>query len=304
MEKINTFVINPVLPNYIEKFLETLHEHTPENFQVIIVDQTKNGIYDLVKRFKPEVYLRSYRNLGFSKSMNMGGRLATTKYVTFANDDIEFLNKKWWSGIEETFAMDKRIIAVNPDSAKIAMWGYGLDHYTKYELLPQEQCHTDEGYEYLLKGDYSNHKDAMIKDRGVMVPMPKTFPFLQTGVVDGIATWCTTFDREKFWMLGGFDEKYYPGGGEDHDICARAYSKHYRMVGTSKSFVWHHWSSSRDHLDEVPEIQRELVWNNHDELWPPKWNGGQSMDPWAHWTDKDGNKHPMKRVAEVTITPL
>ncbi len=304
MPKINTFIVFPVLPNYIGRFLETLHQFTTPNFQVIVVDQTRDGCYDVVKSFNPELYIRSYRNLGFSKAANTGARLATTPYITICNDDIEIINSKWWEGIDETLKIDEKICAVNPDSPKIAMWGYGCDHYTKFDLLDQASCSTEEGYNYLLKGDFSNHADAKVLDLGQWKPLPKSFPLHQEGVCDGIATWFTVFKRDIFWQLGGFDEKYYPGGGEDHDICARAYSKGYRMVGTSKSWVWHHWSSSRDHQEKVPAIDPRLVWNHHDELWPPELNGGQHMDPWGHWTDKDGNKIPMKRIGQVQIIPL
>src|SRR3989304_4654457 len=304
MDKLNTIVVFPVIPDYIEKFLQTLHEFTPPNFQVIVVDQTKDGIYDVVKRFNPEVYIRVYRNMGFSKAANMGAKLATTKYVTIANDDIEFINMKWWQGIEDTFAQADNIIAVNPNSPKLAMWGYGCDHYTRFEILDQESCKTEAGYDYLIKGDYSNHENATLVDKGEVKPIPKSFPLKQAGVVDGIATWFTVFDRERYWKLGGFEEKYYPGGGEDHDICARAYSKGYRMVGTMKSWVWHHWSSSRDHPEKLPPLRQDLVWNNHDELWPPEWNEGAQMDPWGRRTDKDGKKIPLKRVPLVSTAFL
>lgn len=299
MEKINTFVLFPVLPDYVGAFLRTLHQFTPPNFQVIVVDQTKDGIYDVVKPFNPELYVRSYRNLGFSKAANMGAALATTKYVTIANDDVEFINNRWWNGIEETFSSDERIIAVNPNSPKIAMWGYGCDHYTKFEILDQQSCATEAGYDYLLKGDYKNLEGRTIIDKGETKPLPTSFPLTQTGVIDGIATWFTVFKREVYWGLGGFDEKYYPGGGEDQDMNARAYSKGLRMVGTMKSWVWHHWSSSRDHPEKLPPLRQDLVWNNHDELWPPELNFGARMDPWGHRTDENGNKVPLKRVAKV-----
>jgi len=304
MQKINTFIFFPVVTNYIEKALETLHEFTPPNFQVIIVDQTKNGIYDKVHKFNPELYIRSYRNLGFAKAANTGARLATTPYITICNDDIEIINKKWWDGVEETFDMDEKIIGVNPNSAKIAMWGYGCDHHTRLELLSKEECHTDAGYEYLLKGDYRNHADTKIMDKGIEIPLPKSFPLEQAGVIDGIATWFTVFKRDHYWSLGGFDERYYPGGGEDHELCARAYSQGLRMVGTSKSWIWHDWSASRDHPENVNPAIPELCWNNHDEIFPPELNEGAHADPWGHRTGKDGNKIPLIRVPEVHVAPL
>jgi GT2 family glycosyltransferase len=314
MPKLNTFVVFPVLPDYIEAFLKTLKQNTPDNYQVIVVDQTKDGCFDVVKPYNPELYIRSYRNLGFSKAANTGAKLATTPYVTICNDDVEFINPKWWQGIEDTFAMADNIVAVNPECPKYAMWGYGCDHYTKFEVLGYKDSFTEEGYQYLLKGDFSNHKGEIITDKGQPRPLPESFPLQHTGICDGIATWLTVFKRDVYWQLGGFDEKYYPGGGEDHDINARAYSKGLRMVGSTKSWVWHHWSSSRDHQDKLPSIDPRLVWNNHDELWPPQWNMSwdeklqkmipTSMDPWGHVTLQDGTKVPMRRISEVHVTPL
>lgn len=304
MEKINTFIFVPVIPDFIEKALETLHKFTPPNFQVIIVDQTVDGIYQKVSKYNPEVYMKVYRNMGFAKAMNMGARITTTKYVTFANDDIEWINTKWWQGIEDTFATDEKIVAVNPNSSKIAMWGYGCDHFTKFELLSQAECETESGYDYLVKGDYTNHKNSTIIDAGAEKPLPASFPLTQAGVIDAIATWCPVFKRDIFWALGGFEEKYYSGGGEDHDLNARAYSKGLRMVGTMKSWVWHHWSSSRDHPEKLPPLREDLIWNNHDELWPPEWNEGHKMDPWGHYTNSKGERVPLKRVPRVTTIPL
>ena len=304
VQKLNTFVVFPVIPGYIEAFLRTLHQFTPPNFQVIVVDQTKDGIYDLVKPYNVELYIRSYRNLGFSKAANIGARLATTPYITIANDDVEFINSAWWQGIEDTFSTDEKIIAVNPNSPKIAMWGYGMDHYTKFELLRKEDCATEQGYRYLVDGDYSNHSLSTVSDKGETKPLPNSFALKQAGVIDAIATWFTVFKRDKYWALGGFDEKYYPGGGEDQDINARAYSKGLRMVGTMKSWVWHHWSSSRDHPEKLPKLNDELVWNNHDELWPPDWNEGHHMDPWGHYTNSKGVRTPLKRVPDVHVMPL
>jgi GT2 family glycosyltransferase len=299
MDKLNTFIICPILPNFTEPFLESVHKLNPPNFQVIIIDQTKDGIYEKVKRFNPEIYLRVYRNVGFSKAMNMGAGLSTTPYITCANDDVEIVNSRWWDGIVETFESDQRIIAVNPNSPKVAMWGYGCDHYTKLEICSKEESKTEAGYDYLLKGNFENLKGKLILDNGEMKPIPESFPLIQTGVCDGIATWFTVFKRDIFNQLGGFDEKYFPGGGEDQEMCARAYSKGMRMVGTMKSWVWHEWSSSRDHPELLPPRRKELDWNNHDEIWPPELNEGAHMDPWGMRTLPDGSKVPLKRVPIV-----
>lgn len=296
----NVFIFNPIRPDFIERCLMTLYKYTDmENNRVILVDQTLKGMYDLVKD-KVQLYLRPHRNLGFAKSMNEGivhGRHWKSKYITCCNDDIEWMHKSWWDGILETFAQDpKRIMAVNPMSPREPGWGYGLDHGEYIDLIDYKEKYDEEDYQYLLKGDFS-------KVQG----LPDSFPRHKTGVIDAIATWCTIYKREFFDKFGMYDERYYPGGGEDYDINARCYREGYRMVGTTRSWVWHWWGTSKDKTDHkgksLPAIQ-ELVWMNPDYLWPPEKNNGQKMDPWGHVTLKDGTKKPMVRRKEIGVVDI
>ena len=213
------------------------------------------------------------------------------------NDDIEFINKKWWDGILETFDQDKkRIVAVNPMSPREPGWGYGLEHGKYIDLIEYKEDYDEKDYQYLLKGDFS-------KVQG----LPDSFPKQKVGVIDAIATWGTVFKKAFFKKFGLFDERYYPGGGEDYDLNARCYREGYRMVGTTRSWVWHWWGASKDtkdHQGKSLPIIPELVWMNPDYLWPPEKNNNQKMDPWGKWTDDKGEKHPMYRRKEIGIIDI
>lgn len=296
----NTFIFNPVRPDFIEKALETLYRHTDmSQSRVIVVDQTKQGL-QLDPRLV-HLILRPHRNLGFSKSMNEGiihGLYWGSKYITCANDDIEYMDNRWWDGIEETFKRyGDSVLAVNPMSPREPGWGYGLPHGENIDLLPYKDF-TKEDYDYLLKGDFSSLDSSL----------PKTFPRKKSGVIDAIATWHTTFRREMFEKIGLFEERYYPGGGEDYDLNARAYREGYRMLGTTLSWVWHWWGKSKDSEGDFKEtglsIVDELRWSKSGELWPTDQNGGQSMDPWGRWTDEHGVKHPMARDATIGVVDI
>lgn len=312
----NTFVINPVRPDFIDRCLYTLYKYTDmTNNRVVVVDQTLEGIdLDLqLSLGKVHLVLRPHRNLGFSKSMNEGiihGLRWKSKYITCMNDDIEFISPLWWEGIVETFGQDERIIGVNPMSPREPGWGYGLDHGEHLDLLDYKTEFSDEEYQWLLEGDFSDIK----KERG----FPESFPEKKVGVIDAIATWCTIFKREAFELFGLFEERYYPGGGEDYDYNARVYREGYRMVGTTRSWVWHWWGSSKDRTDEytgkgLPVVD-ELRWMNPDQLWPPEknlsWNEETqqmeptSFDPWGRVTLEDGSKEPMYRVPEIGIVDI
>jgi GT2 family glycosyltransferase len=303
-----TFVINPVRPTFINKCLETLYKYTDmTDKRVVVVDQTLDGLPD-DKRI--HLKLRPHRNLGFSKSMNEGiihGYQWSSAYVVCMNDDIEFINKAWWDGIIETFNQDPRIMGVNPMSPREPGWGYGWDHGKYIDLIEYKEEYDEKDYQYLLKGDFSQVQG-----------LPDTFPRQKTGVIDGIATWCTVFKREFFDKFGLFEERYYPGGGEDYDMDARCYREGYRMVGTTRSWVWHHWGSSKDYQEKVNDtglpIVPELCWANGDALWNPEinltWNDKEKkmvpmhFDPWGKVTLQDGSKKPMIRDEKIGITDI
>lgn len=315
----NTFVFNPIRADFIEKALKTLYKHTDmEDNRVIVIDQTKNGLFENRDTWLQisgliDLYIRPNRNLGFSKSMNEGiihGLRWGSNYITCCNDDIEFMDKRWWGGILETFNQDEKIKVVNPMSPKEPGWGYGLPHGMYLEILEYKENYTNEDYDYLLKGDFGAAKERfepLFAAHSQREDKLNTFPAQKIGVIDAIATWCTIFKREAFELFGMFEERYYPGGGEDYDYNARVYRDGYRMVGTTRSWVWHHWGKSKDtqeHNDQsLPPVQ-DLCWMKPDELWPPELNGGQSMDPWGKWTDERGNKHPMKRDERIGVVDL
>jgi len=305
------FIVNPIRKDFIERCLETLHKHTHIDFRVIVVDQTLDGLYENIKD-KVHMYLRPHRNLGFSKSMNEGIIHAMhwkAPYIMVMNDDLEFMDDRWWDGIIETFKSDERIMAVNPMSPREPGWGYGLEHGTYFELLDYKKEYTKEEYDWLLEGDFTEKKkefDHLFEAVG----RQNTFPDKKVGMIDAIATWGTVFKRECIEKFGLFDERFYPGGGEDYDYNARVYREGYRMVGTTRSWVWHWWGSSKDQQDDSQKrgksypIEDKYRWMNPDFLWPPEKNNGQIMDPWGKWTDEKGEKHPMYRVEEIGVVDI
>lgn len=288
-----TFVIPIIRNDFIVPCLESLYENThPNIFRVIVIDQSPAGVYKKIKKYT-HLYIRPYRNLGFAKAMNTGIRLVDTPYVSCFNDDVIFLNKKWWGGIKETFKMvGDNCLAVNPMSPREAAWGYGGKAPPGRILTPDgrgvefvdnngkpislERAKTEEGYNWLLNNVH--------------------------GWIDGIVTWGTTFKMDLFRKVEFFDERFYPGGGEDYDLNARAYDPgwgggRYRMVSTSRSWVWHFWGSSgspdtnKKRRQEIKEqgikFDDKLRWNNWASLWE---------NPGHHPTVSKGRKDKVKVI--------
>jgi len=308
---VNTFVVPIIRTDFIERCLETMHRHTPPGFQVVIIDQTPEGVLKDIPSRMFDGYFRPYRNLGFAKASNTGFKIAQGKvnevfehreyqeglhkgfrwmelrngdrlvlhgllstdfkfdpsFITTCNDDVEFINKRWWEGIIETFNKVETAVCVNPSCPKLPAWSMGTEE--DVDLFPYEEDYTEEDYDSMLvHPEWGGEK-----------------------VIDGICMWCTVFRTEAFEWVGYFDERFYPGAGEDYDYLGRSYKEGFRCVGTSRSWVYHHWGVSKDRMHEAKRavVDPRLAWNKIYEIWP---NG---FDIWGKCPD---------RLPEVATMPL
>lgn len=170
---------------------------------------------------------------------------------------------------------------------RIPGWGYGVKYNP--ELLPYKEEYTREEYDWLINGDFTDCKHQL----------PESYPRkIKGSIVDGSIFIMPYFRREIFEKIGLFDERFFPGSGEDMDFMARAYQKNYRIVSTSLSWVWHHLSKSKDLFAsgelEDPYYKNRPYWNNMGELWP------LGHDPWGK--DKDGKLLP--RIPEIFVDQI
>lgn len=315
MQRQLTIIIPIITGDNIGRCLETMYKYNdPSLFYVYVIDQT--GSRETQEKYEhlTHLWIRPYRNLGFSKACNTGIKLAQTPYIMLLNDDTEFMDSRWWQGILDTFEMDHHIIAASPMSPKEGAWGYGLTQENKDTWQPPQEYYRDpkdpgavivKGIEYkeeFTKEDY----DFLLNEH------PR---YRKDTMVDAIAMWGPVFKKSGLEKIGLFDEKFYPAGGEDYDMNARAYSCawpiprdecdlefHYRMVATTKSWIWHHWGKSKDDISGKDPgnklFESRPRWNANEELWP---NG---FDVWSHGHKEDGSKYPYKRIPQVHVDDL
>ncbi|MGH2613359.1 MAG: glycosyltransferase [Rhabdochlamydiaceae bacterium] len=319
--KQNTFVIPIIQPDYLPRMLETLYKYTEkDSFNIIVIDNSQtNEAREKCEKYT-HLWIKPYRNLGFAKSMNTGARLTDTKYITFANDDIEFMDSRWWQGIIDTFRSDYKIVAVNPMSPKDATWGYGHtgENHETWEPPKNYAAIEDKmGMVPIINGQPFNYKEQYTPEE--YTSLLENHPgWTKDNVLDAIATWCTVIRAEdvigKNPRIGLFDERFYPGGGEDTDFNARAYSDawptgkeeldedyRWRMVGTSRSWVWHHWGKSMDISARKPDdslFAKRERWNYVTKLWP------KGFDVWGRGTNPDGTRFPYIRDSQIFIDEL
>lgn len=275
----NTFIIPVIRTDLIERCLDTLYKNTIPNFYVYVIDQTPAGldIHRLREKFKNLLIIRPPKtinytkgNLGFAKATNLGIQLVETPFFTMCNDDVEFIDRRWWEGVMQTFdkvnesTPDRPCMMVNPSAIRLPDWSVGRPKDDHFDIIPYQESYTSEQYDDLV------NKDHYINEHLTLQP---------GSVIDGVTMYCSVFKTRMFLEVGLLNEKFYPGGGEDYDYNARANMFGYRCVGTTMSWVWHWWSKSLSTIGEEQMIRDSLdqnkMWNNNNELW------GEGFDIWG-----------------------
>jgi len=284
-----TLIFTPIHEKYIPRALYTLHKYLDEEFNVILIDQTQHGFTPETMRYCAplvDLYMHPVKHqMGYAKAMNEGIIHALhwgSEYIALANDDIEFINKRWWQGVQDTFSRDERIVGVCPMTPRHAGWGYGVDGYP--QVLDYKEEFSEADYDYLMEGNFEDKRDVL----------PESFPInnLKGTIVDGAVFVLPIFKRKVFEEIGLLDERFFPGSGEDMDLMARIYQNNQRVVSTSLSWIWHWWSKSKD-LFGSGELENKYYkprpyWNNMGDIWP------EGHDPWGK---RDGKLLP--RVKEI-----
>ena len=240
--------------------IDSIRRNSPEGLinKIIFINQSNDHI---PKNVDIEV---KCQNLGFAKALNTGLRLSDAPFVMCLNDDVVFLNKKWWEGIEQTFKDYSTALCVNPSSV----------------------CDPDgiggtkirDGFEY--KENYTDEEYVKL---------------LNPSVIDGICMWGPVFMRERLDKVKGvipgkawFDERFFPGGGEDYDLNRRGYLSGFRSLGTGKSCVWHWWHKTKHPLSGQEGAKDD------SKTWLSKWEwNGEMPDLYG---DKGNKNVPLNEI--------
>lgn len=278
--KLLTVIIPIIRPDLIERCLETLYDYTEEgSFYCFVIDQTVKGLdsTDLRNRFKNLMIIRTPKsdvhytgNLGFAQATNLGIQLVQTPYFMMCNDDVEFLNKRWWKGVMDTFEMvdkatpERPAVIVNPSSIKLPDWSVGLPSGQHHYIMPYDKWYSEADYTWLIEEPHYVNEHLTIQPGSVM---------------DGVTMYASVCDTKRFLEIGLLDERYFPGSGEDYDYSCRASMMNYRSVGTTLSYVFHHWSASFKAIQDEDDVKAimtpELNWNQTNEKW------GDNFDIWG-----------------------
>lgn len=266
--------------------LKSLRRNTPEGVinKVILIDQCEHN-HDEELKGLVDIHLKT-PNLGFAKAMNTGIRLSDAPYVMCANDDIIWLNKQWWAGIEYTFERAISALCVSPASVCDPDGAGGKSFMDMNGRVGKADYTKDAMSAFPYQEDYSDELYA------------KLLEMKGQGWIDGICMWGPVFKREMLDKLPGtipgkgwFDERFRYGGGEDYNMNRAAYKSGMRCLGTSHSIVWHHW-----HMTKGPTGSIGAHYDDNFQKLNGVWEDGQLLDK----ADVYG-QHGRKDIPQIVI---
>lgn len=277
--KFLTVIIPVIRTDLVGRCLQTLYEYTEPMFYCYIVDQTVEGLDATALRNKypnlmvirtPKSDVHYTGNLGFAQANNLAIQLVQTPYFMMCNDDVEFIHPKWWQGVLDTFEKvekatpERPAVIVNPSSAKLPDWSVGKPPGEDHCIIPYKEQYTDADWNFLVNEAHYVNEHLTIQPGSVM---------------DGVTMYASVCHTQRFLEIGLLDEKFFPGSGEDYDYSCRASMFGYRCVGTTLSYVWHHWSQTFKAAQEQEDVRSlmipELAWNQTNEKW------GEGFDIWG-----------------------
>lgn len=224
--KINPFVSLVVLhykhPELTIKLLESLHDTTYKNYEIILVDNSEKKECEKyrMKKYIPRhanfSYLPQSKNLGYAGGMNRGIQKSNGDYVVLMNNDIILLGN--W--LEELV----KVIEGNGSIGVIS----GMAIYDDGTIQKMGEVETNPfilRYKSLKKGE---------KDHG---------QYSEIVNVDVVSGSCWMVRKEVFDKIGLLDERFFIEWDEV-DFCYRARKAGYVTVVNPKSKIYHVGSAS------------------------------------------------------------
>lgn len=171
-------------------------------------------------RGKPGLQLRANeRNLGYTKTVNIGLREAGNDDVVLLNSDT-VVTPQWLEGLRSTAYGDERIGTVTAMSDNAGAFSFPV--IGKANPKPEKVSHDD-------------YAATIVQKTAGCAPVE-----VPTG-----SGFCMYIRRDLVAQIGEFDEKAFPRGyGEENDFCMRAIKAGWRNLITPRAFVFHVRSAS------------------------------------------------------------
>ncbi|WP_281054586.1 glycosyltransferase family 2 protein [Thermodesulfobium narugense] len=153
----------------VTRAINSVLKQTYSNIEFIIIDDfSEDGTEDLIRNFitnnKNIIYLKNKSNKGPSISRNIGVEVAKGDFITFIDDDIEYLPQK----VEKTINL---FMLSNEDDFVIYTNFYKIKNNEKKLFLPLNVRKEGCIYKNLLKGNFVDTSGLTIPRTCLLKPL-------------------------------------------------------------------------------------------------------------------------------------
>ncbi len=221
---IPAFICDIELVQIFTKMLESLKEHTPEEYELVIVDNGSQYMQEEMVGVA-DVYIRNKENLGFAGGNNKGIGYAIKNgadYVLLLNNDTTV----------DPFFLD-RLVESGESSKNIGIIGPEIYFYSD----PDRVWFSGGKINWLkTKGSHLGLNEKRIGKQS----NGKTGKITATDYMTGCAM---LIKKEVIEKIGGLSEDYFLYY-EDTDYCLRAQKEGWQCVLAPESRIWHKISQS------------------------------------------------------------
>ncbi|MBJ6362727.1 glycosyltransferase family 2 protein [Paenibacillus sp. GCM10012307] len=218
--------------------LESIRRHTPEEHEIIIIDNGSTDGTPGYARLQPDVILHENKeNLGFAKGCNQGVELATGDNVLFLNNDT-IMTKDWL----------KNMLQALYSSEHIGMVGPVTNYSSGHQRIPV--TYTDlAGLDAFSKSHIEAHAGSKLSVRRLV-------------------GFCLLVKRTVLDEIGGFDERFGLGNYEDDDLCLRAIRQGYGLYVAMDSFIHHYGHAT---MNQLPSDNLNTLLQQNSKKATEKW---------------------------------
>jgi GT2 family glycosyltransferase len=225
MSKYTASIIIPVFNqwNYTYSCLLSLQKNTPENIQVIVVDNgSTDKTVEELGNLGSSLWGDSFKavhltnNKGFASACNLGSQHALSEILIFLNNDTLLTSGWLWPLINKLYT-ENNLGAIGP---LLLYPNHELVQHSGVTFLPGSK------FEHLYEYFPANH------------PLINKQRSLQTITA---AAMCI---RKKLFMEQGCFHQGYLNGCEDIDLCIQLRRKGYLLKCETSSWVYHYGSQT------------------------------------------------------------
>ncbi len=210
MVSVSIVVLNWNGRELLERCLSSLKKNTRyTDYEVILVDNgSEDGSQTLVRKNFPDIKLiENEKNLGFSRGVNKGLKIAKGEYLFLLNNDTE-VTEGWLS----------ELVKVARSDPSIGIVGCKL-------IFPDGTVQHAGGY--MTSAGIAKHYTSGVQ---------REVEFVTGGAL--------LIKREVIKKIGFLDEKFSPFYFEDIDWCFRAKKNGYKVIYSPNIKIIHHESLS------------------------------------------------------------